>query len=233
MAATTKDVEQIAVAKTMKHIPWCDQYERMISGMLYDSFTPELEGARFKARAWCHRYNTWFPHDDLDATFETLATHREKELEKILGIKGEGVFIEPPFTVDYGCNIRFGDRVYANFNLCILDCGIVTIGARTMFGPNVSIFAATHETEVESRRQNIEYAYQVTIGEDCWIGGHVIILPGVTIGDGCTIGAGSVVTKSVPAWSVAMGSPAKVVKKVKEAPYEGDRPAQNNGVQAS
>lgn len=116
--------------------------------------------------------------------------------------------------------MRLGNRFYANFNLCILDCGIVTIGDRTMMGPNVSICAATHEVEVQSRRENVEFAGPVTIGDDCWIGGHVVILPGVTIGDGCTIGAGSVVTRSVPAWSVAMGSPARVVKKVTPAPLE-------------
>jgi len=87
-----------------------------------------------------------------------------------------------------------------------------------MFGPFVSIFAATHETEVQSRRENIEYAREVTIGDDCWIGGHVTILPGVTIGEGCTIGAGSIVSRSIPPWSVAIGSPARVVKKVKEIP---------------
>jgi len=90
-----------------------------------------------------------------------------------------------------------------------------------MFGPFVSIFAATHETSVQSRRENIEYAREISIGDDCWIGGHVTILPGVSIGQGCTIGAGSVVTKSVPAWSVAMGSPARVVKKVEPVPLEG------------
>lgn len=83
-----------------------------------------------------------------------------------------------------------------------------------MFGPFVSIFAATHETEVASRRENIEYARQVTIGDDCWIGGQTVILPGVTIGKGCTIGAGSVVSRDIPDWSVAMGSPARVVKTV-------------------
>lgn len=103
----------------------------------------------------------------------------------------------------------------------ILDCGIVTIGDRVMFGPFVSIFAATHETEVQSRRDNIEYARPVNIGDDCWIGGHVTILPGVTIGQGCTIGSNSIVTKDVPEWSVAMGSPAKVVKKVTPVPPVG------------
>jgi acetyltransferase-like isoleucine patch superfamily enzyme len=87
-----------------------------------------------------------------------------------------------------------------------------------MFGPFVSIFAATHETEVQSRRDNVEYAREVTIGDDCWIGGHVTILPGVTIGQGCTVASNSVVTRDVPEWSVAMGVPARVVRKVKPVP---------------
>lgn len=137
-------------------------------------------------------------------------------LHEILGeAKGDEIFIEPPFYFDYGCNIKLGERVYANFNLCILDCGLVTVGDRVMFGPNVSIYAATHETDVQSRRDNIEYAKPVVIGDDCWIGGHVVILPGVTIGKGCTIAAGAVVSRDIPDWSVAMGQPAKVVKTVK------------------
>lgn len=95
---------------------------------------------------------------------------------------------------------------------------MVTIGHRVLFGPNVSIFAATHETDVQSRRDGVEYAKPVTIGDDCWVGGNVSIMPGVTIGNGCTIGAGSVVTKDVPAFSVAIGSPAKVVKKLQPIP---------------
>ena len=89
-----------------------------------------------------------------------------------------------------------------------------------MFGPNVSIFAATHETEVESRRQNIEYGRPVVIGDDCWIGGNVVILPGVTIGRGCTIGAMSVVSRNIPEFSVAMGQPARVIKEVQHVPAE-------------
>jgi len=127
---------------------------------------------------------------------------------------GDDAFIEPPFSIDYGANIRIGARFYANFNLTILDCGLVTIGDRVMMGPNVSIFAATHETEVQSRRDNIEFARPVVIGDDCWIGGHVVILPGVTIGKGCTVAAASVVTRSVDDWCVVMGSPARVVKRV-------------------
>lgn len=99
--------------------------------------------------------------------------------------------------------------------MTVLDCGLVTIGDRVMFGPYVSIYAATHETEVQSRRDNIEFAREVIIGDDCWIGGQVVILAGVSIGEGCTVAAGSVVTKTIPAWSVAAGIPAKVVKSVK------------------
>lgn len=136
-------------------------------------------------------------------------------LQKLLGhIGDEEIIIEPPFRVDYGCNISIGTRFYSNFNLTILDCAIVTIGNRVMIGPNVSISSATHEVEVQSRRDNIEYARAITIGDDCWIGGHAVILPGVTIGDGCTIGANSVVTRDIPAWSVAVGCPARVIKKV-------------------
>lgn len=103
-------------------------------------------------------------------------------------------------------------------SLVILDCGMVTIGNRVLFGPFVSIFAATHETGVQSRRDGVEYAKPVAIGDDCWIGGNTTIMPGVTIGKGCTIGAGSIVTKDIPDFSVAIGSPAKVVKKVDPVP---------------
>ena len=165
-----------------------------------------------------HKYNTWFPDPSTvspEKGFDVLASERLKILQSIIGHLGDDeVFIEPPFNIDYGCNISLGKRFYANFNLTILDCSLVTIGDRCMFGPNVSIFAATHESEVQSRRENIEYGRPVVVGDDCWIGGNVVILPGVTIGRGCTIGAMSVVTKDVPEFSVAMGQPARVVKKV-------------------
>ena len=165
-----------------------------------------------------HKYNTWFP-DPLTTNpengFDILAAERLKILQSIIGhIADDEVFIEPPFNIDYGCNISLGKRFYANFNLTILDCSLVTIGDRCMFGPNVSIFAATHESGVQSRRDNVEYGRPVVVGDDCWIGGNVVILPGVTIGRGCTVGAMSVVTRDVPEFSVVMGQPARVVKKV-------------------
>lgn len=122
----------------------------------YDSFVPELEAARFKARAWCHDYNTGFPSggggggnsNSQEPNFRTLTDARARMLRECLGHVGDDeVLIEPPFRVDYGCNIRIGKRFYANFNLTILDCALVTIGDRVMFGPNISILSATHETD--------------------------------------------------------------------------------------
>jgi acetyltransferase-like isoleucine patch superfamily enzyme len=105
-------------------------------------------------------------------------------------------------------------------SLTILDTSLVLIGDRVQAGPNVSIYSAGHETSVLSRIKCVEWGLPVRIGDDCWIGGNVIILPGVTIGKGCTIGAGSVVTKDVPEYSVAIGSPAKVVRKVQTVEEE-------------
>jgi acetyltransferase-like isoleucine patch superfamily enzyme len=187
---------------------------------------PTLNEARYKARAFAHKYNHWFPDASMDPStgFTTLVSERLKMLKTVIGrLADDDIFIEPPFNIDYGCNVSIGTRFYSNFNLTILDCSLVTIGNRCMFGPNVSIFAATHESEVQSRREEIEYARPVVIGDDCWIGGNVVILPGVKIGTGCTVGAMSVVSKDIPDFSVAMGQPARVVKKVKEVPpMEGD-----------
>ncbi|POS73606.1 maltose O-acetyltransferase [Diaporthe helianthi] len=181
----------------------------------YDAMAPELVNGRFRARKFMHKYNHYFPDD---ATPESLTAERNGMLKEHFGKVGQDVFIEPPLNVDYGCNISLGDGFYSNFNLVILDCGMVRIGDRVMFGPFVSIFAATHETDVQSRRDGVEYAGQVTIGDDCWIGGNVTIIPGVTIGKGCTVGSGSIVTKDIPEFSVAIGNPARVVKKVDPVP---------------
>ncbi|KAI8938039.1 hypothetical protein NX059_005711 [Plenodomus lindquistii] len=230
MAATTKNKLELEKARKLNHVPWCEEYEKMISGMLYNAFSPDLNGARYRARAFAHTYNTTFPTlpsatsaspPDYSAAFDHVSSTRLAALKTIIGhIADSETIIEPPFNIDYGCNISLGKRFYANFNLTILDCSLVTIGDRCMFGPNVSIFAATHEVEVQSRRDNVEYGRPVTIGDDCWIGGNVVILPGVTIGRGCTVGAMSVVSRDIPDFSVAMGQPAKVVKKVKEVPLD-------------
>ncbi|QUC20522.1 uncharacterized protein UV8b_04763 [Ustilaginoidea virens] len=211
MASAEKDPQAIAHARTLSNVPWCEQYERMISGQLYDAQAKELVDGRFRARRAMHEYNTHFPHD---ATPESLAADRQEMLAATFGRLGKRAFVEPPLSIDYGCNITVGDDFYSNFNLVILDCGLVRIGSRVQFGPSVSIYAATHETGVQSRRDGVEYARGVDIGDDCWIGGSTTIMPGVRIGKGCTVGSGSVVTRSIPDFCVAVGAPARVVKSV-------------------
>lgn len=239
MAAKDISLLELEKASKLAHVPKCDEYDKMISGMMlvttylfiatvsmlitfnfrYDSFVPELNAGRLEGRKFMNKYNNWFP-EGADITVERLTEKRTEMLRQHLGHVGDDeVYIEPPFRVDYGPNISLGKRFYAGFGLTILDCAIVTIGDRVMFGPNVLISTATHETDVESRRANIEYARPITIGNDCWIGGGVIILPGVKIGHGCTIGAGATVTRDIPDWSVAVGCPAKVIKKVKELSF--------------
>lgn len=228
-----KDEHQLALARSLHHVPWCDQYERMISGMLYDPLDPALVHARLRVRAWAQWYNTNLLPDpdevaaasadgDGGGAVEMEAAVQRRALaglRSVVGaVVGDDIVLEPPVRFDYGCNVRLGKMVYANFNLTVLDCALVTIGDRVMMGPNVSLLAATHQTDVRSRRDNVEYARPIMIGDDCWIGGHVVVLPGVVIGRGCTVAAGSVVSRSVPEFSVVMGVPAKVVKKV--APVE-------------
>ncbi|CAD0025151.1 unnamed protein product [Aureobasidium pullulans] len=223
--AKSKNEAIIARARDLANVPWCEEYEKMISGMLncltlrllnnssYNAFVPELLTGRFRARKLASQYNAPIPDE---MTEDELMSKRAEILKKFFGSLGKNSCIEPPLNVDYGCNILVGDDFYSNFGLTILDCCLVEIGDRVMFGPNVSILSATHQTDVQSRRDGVEFALPVFIGDDCWIGGNVSILPGVTIGNGCTIGAGSVVTKSIPAFSVAVGSPARVIKKVQE-----------------
>ncbi|KAK9478971.1 trimeric LpxA-like protein [Lipomyces japonicus] len=215
MANVSKDEADIAFAKTLDHVPWGEEYEKMISGMLYNSFVPELVHARHVARKWASDYLKYYPED---ATADSILKDREGFLRKVIGRLGERILIEPPFNIDYGCNISIGNDFYANFNLVILDCALVQIGDRVLFGPNVSLLSATHETGVQSRRDGVEYAKPIRIGNDCWLGGNVTVLPGITIGDGVTVGAGSVVTKDVPPYTVVVGSPARVVKKLEEVP---------------
>ncbi|KAM0421136.1 hypothetical protein ACHAPT_011028 [Fusarium lateritium] len=209
---TEKNQEAIAFSRTLSHIPWCDDYEKMVSGMLYSCVAPELLESRNRARRLTQRFNTYMP--DESATAAQVAETRVAMITELFGNVGADVYVEPNLQVDYGCNSTVGDRFYANFNTVILDCAHVTIGDRVFFGNGVSLITATHETSLQSRRDNIEYAEPITIGDDCWLGANVTVLPGVTIGKGCTIGAGAVVSKSIPEYSVAVGIPAKVIKKV-------------------
>jgi maltose O-acetyltransferase len=124
----------------------------------------------------------------------------------------ESTWIQPPFYCDYGSNIVLGEKVFFNFNCVVLDVMKVKIGSRSMFGPNVQIYTATHPLDHRERAGGLEFAKPVSIGEDVWIGGSAVICPGVQIGDRSVIGAGSVVTKDIPADVFAAGNPCKVIR---------------------
>ena len=179
--------------------------EKMLAGILYDSTVDELSNERLKAKNLCYEYNLLRP-DEFD---------KKKELLKnLLGKVGKNYIIEPNFFCDYGYNIEIGENFYSNHNLVILDCAKVTFGNNVFIGPNCSFYTAQHPTDPIERNKLLEYAKPITIGSNVWIGGSVTILSGVTIGDNCTIGAGSVVVKDIPANSVALGNPCKVIKKI-------------------
>jgi maltose O-acetyltransferase len=176
--------------------------EKMLAGDLYAAFEPALLVQRTRAKQLLHRLNVT----------EYLLTDAARQiLAELLPHAGQNLYIEPPFHCDYGSHIYCGDNVYFNVNCVVLDAAKVTIGSNVLFGPGVQLYAATHPLDTVVRR-TLELAEPITIGDDCWIGGSTVICPGVTIGVGCVIGAGSVVTKDVPAYSLAVGNPAKVIK---------------------
>ena len=124
--------------------------------------------------------------------------------------------MSPPFYCDYGNHISVGNNVFINYNCTLLDVGKITIGDNCMLAPNVAIYTAGHPLHPDSRNSGYEYGMDVTIGNHVWIGGSVVITPGVRIGDCCVIGAGSVVTKDIPAWSLAVGNPCRVIREITE-----------------
>ncbi|KAJ2989389.1 hypothetical protein NUW58_g3490 [Xylaria curta] len=211
MAKTSKDKEIIDLARSLEGTPWCDEYEKMISGMLYNPLHPTLLEGRHRARCLAYDFNNLNPNH---GTREQTDGERARMLAGLLGRVGPGTYIETPFMPDYGCNVIVGENCFMNFGLTILDTSLVIIGNRVQMGPNVHIYTAGHETSVLSRIKFVEFGHPIRIEDDCWIGGNVVILPGVTIGRGCTVGAGAVVTKSLPPYSVALGAPAKVVKTI-------------------
>lgn len=173
--------------------------EKMLAGELYNAADKDLLKARTKVRKLLRKYNQ---------------NPSEKLLEKILEKKYKNLYIEPPFYCDYGTNIELGENVYMNFNCTILDCAKVKIGDNTFFAPNIQIYTATHPIDYVERNSGVEFAKPITIGDNCWIGGSSVILPGATIGDNCVIGAGSVVTKDIPSNSVAVGNPCRVIRSI-------------------
>ncbi len=174
----------------------------MLAGQPYDPLDPELVAARTRARELCTALN---------ASRETDETERRRILCALFGAGGDSVWMQPPFYCDYGSNIELGERVFFNFNCVVLDVCRVRIGSFTLFGPAVQIYSATHPLDAARRRRE-ESGKPIDIGEDVWVGGGAIILPGVRIGDGAVIGAGSVVTRDVPAGVLAARNPCRVVR---------------------
>jgi len=181
--------------------------EKMIAGEMYDPLDRQLVDHRLQARLLIKALNE---------TREDDIAERGRILRELLPNASPDLWLQPPFYCDYGYNIQVGERVFFNFNCVVLDVGPVTIGPRTMFGPNVQIYTATHPMNHLERSSGREYAKSIVIGEDVWIGGSAVICPGVTIGNRSVIGAGSVVTKDIYEDVFAAGNPCRVIKSLTE-----------------
>lgn len=170
---------------------------------LYDPSEPERARGRARAAALLARYNRTNPEDSAE---------RAGLLAELFDRIGQGTVIEPPFHCDYGSNIAVGERFYANAGCVFLDCAPITVGDRVQLGPHVQLLAVSHPLNRALRAAGLEFAEPIEIGDDVWLGGGAIVLPGVTIGEGAIVGAGSVVTRDVAAETVVAGNPARPLR---------------------
>lgn len=180
-----------------------DNITRRSKSMAYISDKSVMDQQK-KARELTQKLNTMDRSD-----FEGL----QAVVKELLG-KCENAWINPPFYCDYGFNIEVGRNLFINYNCTILDVAKVNIGDNVLIAPNVSIYTAGHPLHADTRKTGYEYGIPVTIGDNVWIGGNSIIMPGVTVGCNSVIGAGSVVTKDVPDWTIVAGNPARVIRKI-------------------
>lgn len=184
-----------------------NQKERMLAGLPYKAWLDGLSEERKENKLKIYEYNLLRPDEN----------DRMKELlNDILGKAGDNAFIEQPFHCDYGKNIEVGKNFFANYNCTILDVGKVKIGDNVMFAPNVSVYTAGHPVHPDSRNSGYEYGIEITIGDNVWVGGNVVINPGVHIGNNVVIGSGSVVTKDIPDNMIVAGNPCKVIREITE-----------------
>jgi acetyltransferase-like isoleucine patch superfamily enzyme len=184
--------------------------EKMLLGkMLYRSDSPELMEDREKTKKVMFRYN----HILYD-----MPEDRNAILRSILSRMGECIWIEPPAYIDYGYNIELGDNFYANYSCTFIDSGKIIIGSNVKFGPNVGVYTAEHPIDPVLRAQGYETTRDVIIGDNVWIGGGTVILPGVKIGNNVVVGGGSVVKKDLPDNVVAVGNPCRVIRRVDMIP---------------
>lgn len=182
--------------------------ERMQAGDLYIADDPQLEADSLRAASLADQYNRLGPQNP-GAAAPLLA--------ELLGSIGEQTIIRPPLYVDYGKYITVGARTFINYNFAALDVAPITIGDDVQIGPNVQLLTPTHPLAAGPRRDKLEAAKPISIGNNVWLGGGVIVLPGVSIGENTVVGAGAVVTRDLPANVVAVGNPARVVRDLPEA----------------
>lgn len=188
--------------------------EKMLAGKIYDTSDKELAAMRLKAHKLSARYNN---------VFEDEEDIRNKILSELIPNIGKGTYIQGPIQFDYGAFTTFGENCYANFNFTVLDICPVTIGDNVFFGPNCMLATPVHPFRYQERNikykedgtaYDDEYAKPITIGSNCWLASNVVVIGGVTIGEGCVIGAGSVVTRDIPANSLAAGNPCRVIREI-------------------
>ncbi len=183
-----------------------NEFDKMISGQLYNAKDPRLTAMRKQARALLEKINQ---------SAQCITDQDRVELcRKLFASVGPNLGFQPPFYCDYGSNITLGRDVFINFNCVFLDVAKITIGDFVQIAPNVQIYTAGHPLEWEKRRNGEEFGKPITIGNDVWIGGSAIICPGVTIGEKSIIGAGAVITKDVPPNVVLVGNPGRILKKL-------------------
>lgn len=180
--------------------------EKMLAGELYNPETPELSAQRRRARELCARFNQLPPQDQEGS---------RRILQELFGALGESCTVNPAFWCDYGYNITVGQNFYANYNCVILDCAPVTFGDNVFVAPNCGFYTAGHPLDAATRNALLEYAHPITVEDDVWIGGNVVVLPGVTIGRGSVIGAGSVVNRDIPPNTLAAGNPCRPIRTIK------------------
>jgi acetyltransferase-like isoleucine patch superfamily enzyme len=180
--------------------------EKAQKGYLYDA---NNDIALIKERTLC--LDLCFQYNGLRPSMIEI---RETLIKKIIGKTNGEFLIEQPFWCDYGYNVEIGKNFFANHNCIILDGAKVIFGNNVFIAPNCGFYTAGHPIDSEQRNQGLEYAYPITVGNNVWIGAHVVVLPGVTIGNDVVIGAGSVVNKDIPSGVIAAGNPCKVIRKI-------------------
>ena len=179
----------------------------MLRGELYIADDPRIEADQARAHDLMERYN---------ATRHAEQDERERLLRELLGEVGARVVVRPPFRCDYGSHISIGGGTFVNFDCVLLEVAPIRIGAACQLATGVQLLTATHPIDPEPRRIGWEYAKPITIGDNVWLGGGVIVCPGVTIGDNTVVGAGAIVTRDLPADVVAFGNPARVHREIDE-----------------